>query len=328
VRTTQAAGGAVAALLLALAGACGSPARPDAGAPPPTPTATPTATPVATPTVSPAPRNAAVPPPAVLVGAGDIASCDRRGDEHTAALLDDIPGTVFTLGDNVYPDGSAAEFARCYAPSWGRHRARTRPVVGNHEYRTRGAAGYFGYFGAAAGPRGRGWYSYDLGAWHVVALNTNCDVVSCAAGSPQDRWLRDDLAASAARGVRCAVALGHHPLFTSGTAHPPTTAVRPLVRTLRRAGVELLLTGHNHQYERFAPQDEAGRRDAAGIRQFVVGTGGAGGYGFGPAARNSEVRHTGTYGVLRLTLRADGYDWRFVAEPGDPFTDTGRGRCH
>jgi hypothetical protein len=290
------------------------------------------ATPSATPrSVTPGPVASSTEParPAVLVGAGDIASCGGDGDSRTAALLDAVDGTVVTLGDNAYPDGTPDQFARCYGPTWGRHRARTRPVLGNHEYHTRGAAGHFGYFGAAAGPRGRGWYSFEAGGWHVVVLNTNCDVVGCAAGSAQERWLRADLAASAARGTRCTVALGHHPLFTSGRTHAPVTAVRPLVHALHDAAVELLLSGHNHQYERFAPQDPAGRRDdARGVRQFVVGTGGNGHYPFGPAAPHSEVRHTGTYGVLRLALHPDRYEWRFVPEPGADFTDAGTGRCH
>ncbi|HZN18175.1 MAG TPA: metallophosphoesterase [Micromonosporaceae bacterium] len=280
--------------------------------------------------------------PVVLVGAGDIASCESAGDSRTAALLDRMPGTVFTLGDNVYDDGTPAEFARCYGPTWGRHRSRTRPVIGNHDYHTPGAAGYFGYFGAAAGASagavagpvaGAGrtsWYSYDLGSWHVVVLDSNCAVApgGCAAGSAQERWLRADLAASARR-TRCTVAMWHHPLFTSGATHGPTTAVRPLFRALYEAGAELVLSGHNHQYERFAPQDPTGRRDdGRGVRQFVVGTGGTSHYGFGSPAAHSQVRHTGTHGVLRLTLREGGYEWSFVPVAGEVFTDSGRGTCH
>ncbi|HET8658801.1 MAG TPA: metallophosphoesterase [Micromonosporaceae bacterium] len=328
------AAAAVSVVAVLAAPAC---AGPDRRAAPPSTAAPPTPTTPGPP--APAATGPAVPPPAaVLVGAGDIASCGSTGDSRTAALLDRIPGTVFTLGDNVYDDGAPAEFAQCYGPTWGRHRSRTRPVIGNHDYHTPGAAGYFGYFGAAAGASagavagaGRtGWYSYDLGAWHVVVLDSNCGVArgGCAAGSPQERWLRADLASSSRR-TRCTVAMWHHPLFTSGRTHGPTTAVRPLFRALYEAGAELVLSGHNHQYERFAPQDPAGRRDdGRGLRQFVVGTGGVSHYGFGSPARNSQVRRTGTYGVLRLTLREGGYDWSFVPVAGEAFTDSGRDTCH
>ncbi|WP_412742443.1 metallophosphoesterase family protein [Krasilnikovia sp. MM14-A1004] len=261
----------------------------------------------------------------MLIGAGDIATCEGTADNRTAALVAAQPGTVFTLGDNAYPDGTAADFRRCYGPGWGRFRARTRPAAGNHEYHVAGARPYFDYFGPAAGPRGRGYYSFNTGTWHVVVLNTNCGVVSCRSGSAQQRWLRTDLAAS---GARCTVALAHHPLFTSVARHPPATATRPLVRTLRAAGVELLLTGHNHTYERFAPQDADGRSDPDGIRAFVVGTGGAPLHTFGRRAAHSQVRNDRTYGVLRLTLSSGAYRWKFVPVPGAHFTDAGSGVCH
>lgn len=268
-------------------------------------------------------------PAAVLAGAGDIASCDSTGDTQTAALLDGIAGEIFTLGDNAYANGTPQEFARCYGPTWGRHRDRTHPVIGNHEYYTPGARGYFDYFGGAAGPRRDGWYSYEAGAWLVVVLNSNCDVVrgGCGVGSPQERWLRADLVA-AARRTRCTVAMWHHPLFTSAAVHGPTTAVRPLFQTLYDDGVELLLTGHNHQYERFAPQTPRGARDdRRGVRQFVVGTGGASSYGFHESAPNSQKRLTGTPGVLRLTLTANGYDWRFLPAASSA-GDAGHDTCH
>ncbi len=263
----------------------------------------------------------------MLIGAGDIATCDSTADSRTAALVERYPGTVFTLGDNVYPDGRRTDFDRCYAPTWGRFKNRTRPAVGNHEYHTSGAAGYFDYFGPAAGPRGRGYYSYDLGAWHVVVLNTNCGKVpgGCATGSPQQRWLRADLAASPAR---CTVAIMHAPLFTSARAHGPATETRPLVQTLYDARAEVMLAGHNHMYERFAPQTPAGRRDdARGIRAFVVGTGGAGLYPVGKVAPNSEVRNSRTFGVLRLQLSAGSYRWSFLHTAGT-FNDNGTGTCH
>jgi hypothetical protein len=283
---------------------------------------------VSSPTATnPVPTQSTAGPTAVLVGAGDIASCDSTGDSRTTALLERTPGIVFTLGDNAYPTGSSTDFTRCYAPTWGRAKARTRPAVGNHEYGTGNAEAYFDYFGAAAGPRGKGYYSYDAGAWHVVVLNTNCGSVAggCRRGSAQERWLRADLAASDAA---CTVAMGHHPLFTSARTHPPATETRPLVQALYDAGAELLLTGHNHQYERFAPQTPAGRRDdARGIREIVAGTGGAALYPFGRIAANSEVRNNRTFGVVRLTLSSTSYRWDFMPTSGR-FHDTGHGTCH
>jgi hypothetical protein len=263
----------------------------------------------------------------VLVGAGDIASCSLSGDQQTARLLDGIAGTVFTTGDNAYPDGSAANFANCYHPTWGRHKARTRPAAGNHEYRTLDAAAYYSYFGSAAGVRGKGYYSYDRGAWHVVALNSNClHVGGCHAGSAQERWLRQDLAASS---KRCTIAYWHHPLFTSGLKHLPALQMRPLFQALYQNGAEVVVQGHSHNYERFAPQTPGGVLDSArGIRAFVVGTGGARSYGFGIPARNSQVRNSGTHGVLKLTLRSGSYTWQFVPVAGQTFTDSGSGTCH
>jgi DNA-directed RNA polymerase specialized sigma24 family protein len=320
---------AAAALLLAAAAGCGTPREPGPAVPAPTAASPGPSAPASAP-ASPLPpsRPAAVRPSAsdpVLVGAGDIASCSSSGDEATAKLLDGIPGTVFTVGDNAYPDGSAGDFADCYQPGWGRHRDRTRPAVGNHEYQTRAASGYFGYFAAAAGPPGRGYYSYNLAGWHVVVLNSTCSGAGCQAGSAQERWLRADLAAS---GARCTLAYWHHPLFTSGRTHGPATWMRPLFRALYDFRAELVVTGHNHQYERFAPQDPDGRLDpGGGIREFVAGTGGASHYPFGRTQANSEVRNSDTYGVLQLTLHPDGYEWRFVPQDGQTFTDAGAGAC-
>jgi hypothetical protein len=241
--------------------------------------------------------------------------------------VDGIAGTVAILGDAVYPEGASSDFTRCYQGSWGRHKARTRPAAGNHEYQTPGAVGYFGYFGTAAGDPMKGYYSYDLGAWHVVVVNSNCWAVGgCGKGSPQERWLRADLADST---KKCTLAYWHHPLFTSGSQHGPSTNMRTIVRALYDAGAEIVLTGHEHNYERFAPQDPSGRPDDAhGIRVWVVGTGGAGHYGFGSAKPNSQARSSDTYGVLKLTLRAGGYKWKFVPQSGKTFTDTGSGTCH
>ena len=261
-----------------------------------------------------------------LLAVGDISTCRNDDDDATARILDAIPGPVITLGDTVYDSGTADEFSMCFDPSWGRHRARIRPAVGNHEYYTPAAAPYYRYFGAAAGDPARGYYSFDIGAWHLVALNSNCaEVGGCEAGSPQDRWLVADLAASRAR---CTLAYWHHPLYTSGT-HGPTTAVAPLYRRLYEADADVILTGHEHDYERFAPMDAAGVVDAArGIREFVVGTGGVELRWFPGVAANSEARDVATHGVLRLVLRPTGYAWRFLPTAGGAFTDAGEARCH
>jgi hypothetical protein len=264
----------------------------------------------------------------VLVGAGDIAGCNTTGDEATANLLDGIPGTVFTTGDNAYEDGTSAEFANCYDPTWGHHKARTYPSVGNHEYYTAGASGYFGYFGAAAGDPDKGYYSYDLGSWHVVVLNSNCAAVGgCGAGSPQERWLREDLKAH--RAASCTAAYFHHPRFSSGN-HGNQPAVGPFWEALHDTGADVVLSGHAHSYERFAAQDPNGQADPAqGIRQFVVGTGGKSLNSFGTVQPNSEARIADTFGVLKLTLHIDGYDWEFVpVSGGTPSSDSGSGQCH
>jgi hypothetical protein len=272
----------------------------------------------------------AVPPAtaadAYLVAAGDIASCAGLGDAATAALVGLSPGTVATMGDNAYNGGTAGQFNNCYGPTWGQFKNRTRPSVGNHEYGTPGAAGYFNYFGAAAGPPGKGWYSYDLGDWHVVVLNSNCARVACGPGSEQERWLRADLAASA---HRCTLAYWHHPRFSSDGRHGDNGAVGPFWLALYEYGADLVLGGHAHVYERFGPQDPTGRADPAfGIRQIVVGTGGRSHYGFSGVKAHSEARNADTFGVLQLALRAGEYDWRFVPQAGKTFSDSGTSACH
>jgi len=264
---------------------------------------------------------------AVLLAAGDVAHCDQDGDEATAELLSAMPSaTVAMLGDGAYPQGTPEEFANCYDPSWGIAKARTRPAVGNHEYDTGTAAGYFGYFGAAAGDPTKGYYSYELGAWHVVVLNSECSQIGgCDAGSPQEQWLQADLAASSAE---CTVAYWHTPRFSSGYygGDAKTTA---LWKALFDHGAELVLTAHEHDYERFAPQTAGGTRDDdQGIRSFVVGTGGGELRGFDQVAPNSQVRNATSHGVLAMTLRPGGYDWRFVPVAGSTFTDSGSGTCH
>ena len=214
----------------------------------------------------------------VLVGAGDIVWCrDQRGAAATAKLIENIPGAVFALGDLVYDAGNLAQFQNCYDATWGKFKARTHPALGNHEYVVPAAKAYFAYWGAQAGPRSKGYYSYDLGAWHIVVLNTNCDsagVGGCAAGSPQELWLRQDLSEHA---NSCILAYGHHALFSSGIskAHAVHPELRPFWQDLYAAHTDLVLAGHEHSYERFAPQDPDGRSDPQhGIREIVVGTGG------------------------------------------------------
>lgn len=261
----------------------------------------------------------------VLIGAGDIADCSRDADAETAALLVSEPGIVFTAGDNVYPSGSETQFADCYGPTWGRELARTRPVPGNHDHETAGLAGYLGYFGEAAAPDGTAWYSYDVGTWHVIALDSSCALVGgCGPDSPQGRWLAADLAASDAL---CTLAIWHHPRFSSGQ-HGSNPSVAPFWDALHAAGADVIVNGHDHDYERFAPQRPDGLRDpTGGIRQFVVGTGGAELRAFGTQAANSELRAAGYFGVLRLVLHDASYEWSFLTTAG-PVLDAGNTNCH
>jgi hypothetical protein len=262
----------------------------------------------------------------VLVGAGDIASCSRSQDEATAKLLDGIAGIVFTAGDNAYSKGTPSEFINCYGPTWGRHKARTQPDPGDDDYETPGATGYYGYFGSRAGDPRKGYYSFDIGAWHAVMLNSNCsEVGGCGATSPQAKWLRSDLAAHPRT---CTIAVWHHPRYTSVRSTPDGRAVA-LWQALYDYGAEIVVSGHQHNYERFAPQTPGGAADTAyGIRQFVVGTGGAALVGFSGTMKNSQVRNSQTYGVLRLTLHASSYDFAFVPIAGQTFRDTGSAACH
>lgn len=261
---------------------------------------------------------------AVLVGAGNIAHCGAMNDERTANLLDGIPGTVFTTGDNIKSSGALEEFQSCYEPSWGRHRGRTRPTLGEREYwMGDGATGYFAYFGdAATGENGESYYSYDLGAWHIVVLNSNIDMTATSA---EVTWLKADLASTT---KPCVLAYWHHPRFSSfGTAK--RAAVAPLWDALYAAQADVVLNGHYRLYERFAPQTPAGLADPArGIRQFTVGTGGQGIHQFSTPQPNSEARGSGIYGVLKLTLASGSYSWEFITVPSQTFTDTGTGQCH
>jgi hypothetical protein len=268
----------------------------------------------------------------VFVGAGDIAGCkDLAGAQATAKLLEKIPGTVFAAGDLAYESGSAAEFKNCYGTTWGKFKDRTKPALGNHEYHDPTASGYFQYWGAQGGPADKGYYSFDLGSWHIVALNTNCDAQGlggCAAGSPEETWLKEDLAAHQ---DACIIAFGHHALFSSGLfkKHAVHPELKQLWKDLYAAHADLVLAGHEHSYERFAPQDPDGRADAEhGIREIVVGTGGRSHDPLGFAMANSEVRNASTYGVLKLTLTPSIYTWEFIPEEGKDFRDSGTGACH
>ena len=260
-------------------------------------------------------------PEAVVAAAGDIAS-SGYGDEATASLLDTLnPDAVLTLGDNAYTSGSPSEFSSFYQPTWGRHRAKTKPAVGNHEYKTAGAAGFFDYFGPLAGQRGQAYYSFDLAGWHIVALNSN---IERTAGSPQETWLRNDLARNSSR---CVLAYWHHPRWNIGTKGDDATQAA-LWNALYDHGADVVLVGHDHNYQRYYRLDKNGARDdARGIRQFTVGTGGVGHYGV-TARAPAETVNADTYGVLRLTLRPGAYDWRFLPEAGKTFTDAGSESCH
>jgi hypothetical protein len=272
------------------------------------------------------------PPGAVTIAAaGDIAcqpgapqtdgTCRYR---ETAELVSHLnPTVVAALGDNQLHAGTLAAFAGAFDGTWGLLKARIRPALGNHEYLTPGASGYFTYFGAAAHPPG-GWYAYDLGAWHVVVLNSNCTIVSCAPGSPQETWLRANLAS---RRTRCTLAYFHHPRFSSaGRFLTPT--LLPIWTALYQHGVDVVLNGHAHVYERFAPQDPSGNPDPArGIRQFTVGSGGNGHIPFVGIRRNSRKRLS-AFGVLHLALRPGSYKWQFMRIPDGVTRDAGSDRCH
>src|SRR5215203_3717855 len=297
--------------------------------------------------------------PLTLVGAGDIAECSQDNNaEATAALLEGIPGTVLALGDNAYPDGTRTQYANCYdnyrisdgsifdttrTSWWGQYKARTMPVLGNHEYHSSEVAQpYFDYFSATNGFKqpaapvpnrgltpGKGYYSYNTGSWHIVALNSNCNKVGgCEKTSPQGKWLRNNLANTTNR--QCTLAYFHDPLYSTGN-NIPNPNVKPLWQILYNNGTEVILNGHAHRYERYAPLTPAGRVDSQnGIRQFVAGTGGAPGGSeiYLDQAPGVRVVETGTSGVLKLDLSAGSYSWEFVPIAGQTFTDSGTGSCH
>jgi hypothetical protein len=257
---------------------------------------------------------AKTPKAAVLIAAGDIAECDDDGDEATAKLVASQPGTVAVLGDAVYDDGTETEFRECYEPTWGKFKARTRAALGNHEYESPAAAPARAYFGLPD----RGWYGYKLGAWQVVVLNSNCGDIEggCGRGSLQWNWLRKRLSFYRAK---CTLAYWHHPRWSSSSTHGSSPFMHELWKVLAANGADIVLAGHDHTYERFAPID--------GIRSFVVGTGGKSHYPIERQLPGSQVFNTETYGVLRLDLRAADYSWRFLPIAGKTFTDSGSGLC-
>lgn len=271
---------------------------------------------------TPGPGPTPQPPPvqtAILLAAGDIGECGF-GAMDTGRLIDSLAGTLLALGDLAYMHGSAANFRDCYDPAWGRHRDRTRPVPGNHDYETPGAAGYYDYFGGLAGNRGQGYYAFTAGQWRVIALNSE---IAMTAGSPQITWLRDELQTNPST---CTLAYWHRPLYSSGP-NGNNTDTRLLWSTLLEFGAEIVLNGHDHMYERFDQQDAQGRPDPVnGLRQFTVGTGGARLTNSGPPKPNSTVRSSASYGVLSLTLNPTSYSWEFHPV-NNAFRDSGASTC-
>jgi len=277
-----------------------------------------------TPTVTNTPAATITPNPlpAILVGAGDISVCDRDADDQTSELLASIPGEIFTLGDNSNEKGTMQQFAECFDYSWGRYMDRLHPVPGNHDYSYNNGASYFDYFGSIAGEYGKGYYSYDVGAWHIIAINSMTDVEQ---GSEQLNWLSTDLATHPSQ---CTLAYWHHSRWSSG-GMGNSDYMAPVMQTLYDYGADVVLSGHNHNYERFAPQNPDGVVDyASGIREFVVGTGGATLLGFNEVLENSEVRDSSSFGVLKLQLYSDWYSWEFLPVNGNGFHDSGSESCH
>lgn len=268
--------------------------------------------------------NSSLPTGQTIYAVGDIADCTATADDAVADLLKTTTGPILTLGDTVYPDGSVKQFTDCFDPAWGTLKSRIRPVVGNHEYQTKNAAGYYGYFGVSAGDPAKGYYSYDLGAWHLVALNANCGAVGgCGANSPEIAWLKKDLSDHPAR---CTLAYYHQPRWSSGE-HGNNEDLQTVWQTLVTGGVDVVLNGHDHDYERFAPLDAVGRIDESGTREFVVGTGGKSQYNFIHLQPRSEARDNTGAGVLRLTLSPTGYVWKFMPVTGAA-GDSGASTCH
>lgn len=265
-----------------------------------------------------------------LLATGDVGDCSVTEDTDTGNLVDTRSGLIALAGDvSQGLTGTLDEYVDCFDPPWGRHRYRIQPALGNHDYNGEGPTGYFSYFGAAAGDPDRGYYSYNYGAWHVVAINSNCDRVpgGCDAGSPEEQWLRQDLAQNSRQ---CTLAYFHHPRYSSGASGSNADWISAFWQALVDYGVELAISGHDHHYERWTAQDDAGNASPTGVVQFVVGTGGA---SLGPAKsdqpENSLVRDGTVYGVLALTLNDGSYDWTFLTtDPRSHFADNGSANCH
>ena len=263
----------------------------------------------------------------VVAAVGDISTTSISNQDKTSDLVFNAGyDGVLGLGDLQYENGELANFNNYYNSTWGRFKAITYPAPGNHEYNTAGAAGYYSYFGARAGDPTKGYYSFNLGEWHLIALNSNCGDVACDANSAQVTWLKADLLANT---KKCVLAYWHHPRFNSGYTHGNATNVGPFWDALYAAKADIVLSGHDHIYERFNPQTPAAVADPTnGIREWVVGTGGRALYGTIIAQPNSAIRNSSTYGVLKLTLKPAGYDWKFMPIAGQTFTDTGSAVCH
>jgi Big-like domain-containing protein/invasin-like protein len=266
-------------------------------------------------------------PPQIFIGAGDISSCSNNGDEMTAQIIDTIPGTVYNLGDDAYDNGTTSEFNNCYNPTWGRFKSRTKPSAGNHEYNTSGATGYYAYFGAAAGDPSKGYYSYNLGAWHIIVLNSN---ISRSTGSAQDTWLKNDLDTHPGQ---CTVAYWHHPLYSStggsGSGGVSISSMKPFWDRLYAAHADLVLNGHRHFYERLKPMKPDGSYDPTnGITEIIAGSGGIGGGSVTDLFPTHVTGNGDTRGVLKLYLYDDSFAWRFIPIAGKTYTDTGSTACH
>jgi acid phosphatase type 7 len=270
------------------------------------------------------------PEPAILIGAGDISVCGQVGDNQTAALVDRLlvqfpQASIFTAGDNSQTIGELYEYTDCFGPSWGRFKERIHPSPGNHDWYTEHGRYYFEYFGANAGKYGLGYYSYDFGGWHIVSLNSNCDDVDCSAESPQAQWLRADLSNNQSN---CTLVTWHHPLWSSGLA-PIQTAVDTFWKIASDYGVEVIVNGHDHHYERFTPLDRDGNPNpVSGTREFIVGTGGAWLHELGAPLETSEVRDNTANGVIVFVLYPQRYEWYFLPVQPGAFTDSGSSMCN
>jgi hypothetical protein len=302
--------------------ATATPFQPVPNTPTVTPTPTPTQTPTPTMTMTPTVTFTPEPLPEVFVGAGDISICDQDGDDHTSELLASIPGTIYTLGDNSNQSGTPDQYLNCFGPSWGRYLGRLYPSPGNHDLVYENGSGYYDYFASVPVERDKGYYSYNVGEWHIIALNSGIDT---SAESLQAQWLREDLNNHPSL---CSLAYWHHPRWSSG-ASGNNNHMAAVWQILYDSGVEVVLNGHDHVYERFSPQDPTGALDTTrGIREFIVGTGGASHHWFGQILPNSEARNYDSFGVLKFLLYPDGYVWEFIPVRGASFTDSGFDYCH